>query len=1062
MRIHRLEFEGIGSYPGKHTIDFDELNAAGLFVIEGDTGSGKSTIIDAIVFALYQKVALGRESSLDRLRCDYADPEKLSWVQLDFSTAKGMYRVWRSPKQMVWSSRKKALVTRQASVRLFKLSGTHSCEEGEALGVKSQEVEYELRSINRLSYEQFLQTVILPQGHFSRFLKATSDEREELLQQVFGTQFFKVFQDRLAAKAFQISKEVDDARKTITILANDYRDSLAVFLHDDPLDDCDSITFETLFEQLITQPDIAHLKKIGNLIHPHINRIVTDAKIHKDTAKALAKTAQNKRDSARELMAAQKERAQLLEEEQSLAAEKPRIDDAALRSENARKAAFVFKAHNLLTDNAQILSLALRRLISDCDELARFDKKAQQRYGELRPDRDHCDVVALSQAIKTSAISLPLDNDSVAELSPLFWLGNRHAYQRLCDDSDSLAQQLGVLKNAIEKEKQRDALLKNQKDTIQERETLHALIDKVNTDEKAIDATIVSAQKAVDKAEKEHHHAEKLRCINDDNHEKIQAARQLCEEYDKQKHLEKQLKEAEKELLDARAHYSQVLDCWKNNTAASLAHYLQEEAPCPVCGSCEHPHVAKASKDEATLADVASAREYVGQKETACHEIRHRLDESCQRQTDLTTVLHGDNPHAVLESYEERIALLHQLGDSHEKVVQARKDLEVLRTQQTEYRTQIIELNGKDAVLLTRQTDLSASIDDLTGSIKHARAEFPSVEARIEHFITLRRHLDNVREGLDSVDQATHAVIKSAYQEYREAIAQDFCDVSQALDAHIDDEDYERLVEMVTRYQQRITHVRSRLEHPRITQCATQKTPDLDYLERHYDECAHNADSLRDYYTQCYTHRQQVGEREEKLLKHLDDYIKRLCKQRPLLRLSELAKGSKANKYGTPLATWVLLARLDDVLAIANPMIRRISGGQYELIRSDRDGSQSRNQALSLDIMNFEADKPRKISTVSGGETFYCSLCLALALTQVVAAEAGGISIDTMFIDEGFGTLDHEKLDALLNELSGPDYHGRGIGIITHVDTVRERMSERVSVTKRADGKGSTLRVIGT
>ncbi|KAE8762230.1 AAA family ATPase, partial [Georgenia thermotolerans] len=199
MRIHRLALQAIGPYPGRHTIDFDTLSAGGLFLLEGPTGAGKSTIIDAVVFALYGKVA-GEHASDDRLHSDHAAADVEPFVELVFSTGAGIYRVWRSPAFLRPKKRGGGFTQQNARAKLFRLAAVED-EAGEPVSAHVQEVGTELGRIVVLDRTQFTQTVVLPQGQFASFLRAKPEDRRAVLQDVFGTEVYERLQKQLAEMA---------------------------------------------------------------------------------------------------------------------------------------------------------------------------------------------------------------------------------------------------------------------------------------------------------------------------------------------------------------------------------------------------------------------------------------------------------------------------------------------------------------------------------------------------------------------------------------------------------------------------------------------------------------------------------------------------------------------------------------------------------------------------------------------------------------------------------------------------------------------------------------------
>lgn len=214
MQLHRLTFQAVGPFPGRYTIDFADLASSGLFLLEGPTGSGKSTIIDAIVFALYGKVA-SADASDDRIRSDHAGPGDETFVDLVFEVPSGVFRVRRTPKFERPKQRGTGTTTQQASVRLWRLTSPDAPDDGQVLSTRADEAGPEIQRAVGLDREQFVQTVVLPQGEFASFLRAKPEDRRRVLERVFGTQVYERLEKRLAQMRAEVGRGLDAARNEV-------------------------------------------------------------------------------------------------------------------------------------------------------------------------------------------------------------------------------------------------------------------------------------------------------------------------------------------------------------------------------------------------------------------------------------------------------------------------------------------------------------------------------------------------------------------------------------------------------------------------------------------------------------------------------------------------------------------------------------------------------------------------------------------------------------------------------------------------------------------------------
>ena len=214
MHLHSMTFQALGPFPGRHTIDFAELGASGIFLLEGPMGAGKSTIIDAIVFALYGKVA-SRDASEDRLRSGHARPDDETFVDLVLESGSGVYRVRRTPAYDRPKQRGTGTTKQQSTVRLWRLASPDAPEDGELMSGRLDEVAPELERIIGLDRAQFVQTVVLPQGEFASFLRANPEDRRGLLQRVFGTEVYEQLQVRLERMRAEAGRSVEGSRQAV-------------------------------------------------------------------------------------------------------------------------------------------------------------------------------------------------------------------------------------------------------------------------------------------------------------------------------------------------------------------------------------------------------------------------------------------------------------------------------------------------------------------------------------------------------------------------------------------------------------------------------------------------------------------------------------------------------------------------------------------------------------------------------------------------------------------------------------------------------------------------------
>ena len=1122
MRLHTLIMTGIGPYAGTETIDFDRFTASGRFLLTGPTGSGKTTIIDAIVFALYGQVADSSGSSKQRLRSTLVDAAARSEVDLTFSTSAGVYRILRSPEY--WRPKKRGTgTTRQnAAAKLWRLSapGGHALDEPIT---KLEEVGAEVNRIVGLSRDQFTQTVVLPQGRFARFLRATSAERHTLLRDVFGTGVFDAIQAEIAERNRLTDREAQAARQALQARVEVAAPLLALLpipsADDDPPPGALSATIVTDDAQenaepfpaprrteLSEAPESAELSETAELSEPAESAELAElaqlaelagapvpdtdaiAAIGEqalarsraalaplaqavERARAEAGTAHAATEAAVELRQRLDRREALLAEQAELDAHRAAHDADTARLDAARRASQVTTALHrharALRDLAAARDLATQALSrtlntvgasasatstiltdSIADSTDDTDSTDTQDIPAIGPILEEC------EAILTSAPQAPYAPEDSGESQRL-----QHAESQLT----ALATRTRTLAGSLEPLVALEADLGDRR-TALERD--QALLDtrRADLDEhiralEARPARHAELETALETARQAENRLPQARVDRDAALARRDAAIR-AEALDTRLAASKQaVVEATEVVESAKAHAAAQHRAWLEATAGSIVAELVDGEPCPVCGSPEHPAPADPEAGSVSRAQVEQVdAERARADEHLTERVREHSDLEREHRTALETS--GMRPLAELDG------ALAEAAEHLQSLARASRPLAELTEQLAGFAEETAAMRDALETDRTALAEDRARLEAAQNALEQDRArcadacgEHATVAARHHALLGIADAAESARSHLAAVRTAVREATSASDDLGKALAAAGFTTASQAEQAILPAAELTALAEAVDRIRADRERVRHALtEDPRICALTGEETADVAgarRLQEAAEETRETALAAHATASEAHRHLEEALEAVDRAAARLADI---LAGSRALTQVAALVTGR--NDASTPLATWVLLDRFAEVLVFANDRLTQMSSGRYELVRvADETGSAGRrDRGLGLGVIDrLCAGVVRDPKTLSGGETFYVSLSLALALADVVTAESGGVAMETLFVDEGFGTLDPETLQTVLAELGRLQAGGRTVGIVSHIEELRRQVPDRIEVTTTP--VGSTLRI---
>ena len=1032
MRILRLTMDAVGPFPGHEVIDFEAFSDAGRFLLSGPTGAGKSTIIDAIVFALYGKVSGGRDSSDSRIRSRYANEQAKTEVELIFSTSSGNYKVRRQPAYERVKKNGKGVTKQNAKAWLFKLD-EQLREVSEPL-TKTSDVGTEITRIVGLSREQFTQTVVLPQGKFAQFLRSTSKDRQDLLQELFGTAIFEDLQLDLVERARKVKKnqEALDAtlRANLGVLASlldeaPQLDPARCLVYEPvPEVDCEFDPLETAWDSRFKPltPWLEHNQRCANLEVSALRE--QEDKLRSEFA------------YQRDLAARQERYLALTKEHEQLVAQGP-AQRQRLAQIQALQALSDLKPWHEQLKQAQAQQAVAQRQLSQALELEQLE--SDERAQAVLQPLDYRGAQALSVQLTAQVAALNPQVELEAGLA-----GRRRDLQTKTQAHESASAKLA-------QGRERENQLPTQIASKQE------LLEQLN--EQA--ATLPAAQLAQEQA------AQTLKLAK--------AHEQLVKDHQRARKLQQLVA---LELKQASQRHKHMLEQWLSQSALNLAQNLVAGEPCPVCGATEHPAPATQGGENISQEQLDQALEEV-------NEAQEELSQASEKVTKLAAQLEAQpcqlSPAQAREQLQEAKATLaaarqasEQASSCKAQIAKLNAQLEALRADNQAAQARLAG-DAKEIQLLGEKIDADAASLSCEG--------FESVAAKVEYLSQLAAALEQLANAAQELSQcqkraqqaadsfaaqwaqasasfaehsakpaqaATGPAPAESSQDTSAANAQDgYAQACQAFAGL----DLTALKAAAASYEKSLSINQAALDELAGIELTP---PPLEQTRAQLEQAQAKTQACQTYASTWQAFAGQVNAQLAKLDKLLARRSQASATDAQLLALASAANGD--NHARLTLSAWVLQAHFRQVLVFANERLGVIGAGRYELINVDsEEDTRQQKQGLGLAVVDHLSGTTRSPRTLSGGESFYVSLALALALADVVATQNGGIEMNTLFIDEGFGSLDEGTLAEVMDVLSALHSGGRVVGIVSHVSELKRAIPAAIEVRPLLGG-GSTLR----
>jgi exonuclease SbcC len=1036
MRLHHLRLRAFGPFATEQAVDFEQLGAGGLFLLDGPTGAGKTSVLDAITFALYGP---GERGGDGRLHSQFASAEVDPQVVLEFSLRGVRQRITRSPEHVRPKRRGDGVTVEAARVHLQRL------EDGEWRSRSSNKAEVAemLTDEIGLTRDQFTQVVVLPQGEFMRFLRASDDERRVVLTRLFGTQFYDSITDELDRRRQVASRDLD-------ALSQRVRNCVAAAA-----------------EAAGLEPD--HRDELVDLVQSErAVRLEEIAGVLQATRSATADAAE------------------------SATAELEDAREAAAHAETDADRLSRFLA-------AWVASQAHEAARSDHDELAQLLAEAQ-RAEPVRALLDALtDAELLVQSSRSAAVALveagAAEDAALAESRSAVLSGSAAA--ELGERSADLARRAAELQHLVDREATQtivDAAAASAADALtaalaraqrldargQALPAELAQVERAGAEASRHAATADAARERVELLERRQLAAARAAALTPS----IQAARRTRAD-------------ADEAYLAAREAHVAAAEARLANIAAELSVHLHDGVGCPVCGSERHPAPAQPAPGAIDAGAVAAAATLRDAAELEQRRAQAELHELEREHAGWSAVADGHAPGGAspehARSPQRRAERAAELAAAREDLalaeradgVRARLDREKAQLE-VECAALASSSSAAAAEVAAAQAAADATghaADELREHLRDAAAQHASVAARQQALRAGSERAAALADASRECQRAVRARDAARSRVRREAVARGFADLDAARRAVRTPSEHaaaERAVRDWTAEGDRLQVALSAGEFAELTAFAEDverrgdaegaddvalRPLDLKASRVAADQAragARRAQQRLAELTGAAERSRHALARFEAARADVDAAQRELAAlaldAEPVVYLARLAKGVSGRRR-VALTTYVLRYWFEQVVAAANVRLADMSSGRYELVRVDEAGSRVERAGLTVQVVDQHTGEQRSTRSLSGGETFYTSLALALGLADVVKAEAGGVDLDTLFIDEGFGTLDADTLEHVMTVIDELRDGGRTVGIVSHVSDLKDRIAERVEVRKLPDGS-SALRVL--
>ncbi|NKG20519.1 AAA family ATPase [Paeniglutamicibacter terrestris] len=1041
MRVHALQLEAFGPFAKRAFINFDALSEAGIFLLNGETGAGKTSVLDGICYALYGSLP-GVRTGSKSLRSDHAAPDALPEVICEFSTGGRRFEVTRSPAWERPSKRAKSgFTTEKAQSRLRERINGVWVEKS----TRNDEVGHTLLGILGLDREQFTKVAMLPQGAFAAFLRASDKDREGLLRSLFDTSDYAMTERILNERATAARAEAEDAERarstTLAQLVADASSTLYAESESESDENGDGGLPQAAREHLAA----GESAELGELLRFEVRGTRSGLAQSRERADAQLAAAQKSHVALDERATRHRQLSELGNLRQAHESHAESIAALGALLEADARAVGLLPYHQQLVDARAKVQEAHRLLAAAAAAVQ--SGAANELLLAREPDIAGVLDAALDSEPETSVLESLAGHGSEAAKAARAAaalieaaLPEEEELEQVRGEVLVLGESLGSLTAQQRERAARIEVINAELPMLRER---HAEFAALAESAAALEAAVLAATQRRD-AVLERTQAEKAQATA---HTAANTART--------------------HTLDARERVNNLITLRLEQSAAVLAQELSDGQPCLVCGSTSHPEPANLPEGELVTTDgIEAARNLLAAAEKA-EEKRNAVLKKAETALDLcrgkigelSTAAAATELASATEAHDTALASGQQQSAAEEKLHSSEIELETLKAEasaaETERQVTAAKQEAQAARIVKLETRL-AKLGRPGESLSERHVLLGAGASALEGLVSA------VRTCLEA-GRTENAAAKLWEQKLGEISVPD----TAAWRALLLD-DAQRTVHQreVRAHNDEAVRIKTLAEAPgieaaRLEAAAGIGAPD-DAEHAAAAQVLAAATTARDAVLSRDAVLASYGQRLEEALHTLEVLARQagpvLERYATLKGISELVRGAGENRLKMTLSTYVLAARLESVALAATQRLLMMTGQRYSLVHDDTPKGNNKS-GLGLQVLDSWTQVKRDTQTLSGGESFMASLALALGLADVIQAQSGGIDIETLFVDEGFGSLDAETLEHVMDALEKLRSGGRVIGVVSHVAEMKQRIATQLNVHKSQFGSTVSMQI---
>ncbi|MDD8001061.1 AAA family ATPase [Bacillus cereus] len=1028
MRPIQLIMTAFGPYKQKEVIDFDDLGEHRIFAISGNTGAGKTTIFDAICYVLYGEASGEERSDTSMLRSQFADDNVYTSVELTFQLKGKRYEIKR---QLGHKKQGNKTITGHA-VELYEVIDEEKVPAVDRFHVT--DVNKKVEDLIGLSKHQFSQIVMLPQGEFRKLLTSETENKEEILRRIFKTDRYKLMRELLDQKRKQWKDVLQEKQKERELY---FRNVFKLPIRDGAL-------LETLVEQehVNTHQVVEALEQETAVYKAEGEQL----QVEQDVQTKQLKDAETRFHAAKSVnekfidLQQKNEKYNTLQENRTVIEMK---ETSFKRAEQAKRLLPFEQWHEEAMQNEQKAESLLKQIIAKKEKIMNNFELAQEKYEVVKnkePEREN--VKKLVQRLE--------------ELQPII--------ASLAEKQLSLQNaeiQIGKLKESMQNLDRQLEEHTNQK---------QLMTGELQQLERAL-------EQYVDKVEE-------LTNMRED----AKVLKQAYDVWQEKQKFEKEKEAAYSKMQLAVNAYENMERRWLSEQAGILALHLHDGESCPVCGSTTHPKKATEQSgaiDENELNDLRDKKNiaeklhvqveekwnfYHLQYEQVIEEVKKRGYQSEELVETYSALVQkgkqlATEVNTLKASEETRKQTAVKIKSVEEKVDALQKQKREVETEQHRIEMDCMQLrtsyeHDKKNIPENLQTVQAWKVqfDQAMHELRLMEDEWKKVQEAYQHWQNENIRIQAEQEGATNQFESAKLKKEETFTRFMKELEQSgFTDQSTYKEAKLSDAEMELIQKEIQSYYSSLEVLAKQIEELHV-ELKDKEYMDITALGEHIKELEINLDIIKE--------KRQRAQNAVTYISDLHENIRRIDEQiheeekafQELVDLYEVMKGDNESRIS--FERYILIEYLEQIVQIANERLRKLSNGQFYLKRSERVEKRNRQSGLGLDVYDTYTGQTRDVKTLSGGEKFNASLCLALGMADVIQAYEGGISIETMFIDEGFGSLDEESLTKAVDALIDLQKSGRFIGVISHVQELKNAMPAVLEVTKQKDGCSQTRFVV--